>query len=47
MISSIIKTQKIFSVDYASQSDIKICVADYESKSDLSVFKFDYSIRAG
>ena len=47
MISSIIKAQKIFSVDYASQADIKIYVADYESKSDLSVFKVDYESRAG
>lgn len=38
MISSISRAQKIFSVDYASQADIKIYVADYESKSDLSVF---------
>ena len=47
MISSIIKAQKIFSVDYASQADIKIYVADYESMSDLSVFKVDYESRAG
>ena len=35
------KSQKIFSVDYASQADIKIYVSDYESMSDLSVFKVD------
>ena len=47
MISSITKAQKVFSVEYASQADIKIYVADYESKSDLSVFKVDYESRAG
>jgi hypothetical protein len=41
------KSQKIFSVDYASQADIKIYVTDYESKSDLSVFKVDYESGAG
>ena len=47
MISSITKAQNVFSVEYASQADIKIYVADYESKSDLSVFKVDYESRAG
>ena len=35
-------SQKIFSVEYASQSDIKVFVVDYESQSDLKVFKVDY-----
>ena len=35
-------SQKIFSVDYPSQSDIKVFVVDYESQSDLKVFKVDY-----
>ena len=47
MISSITKAQKVFSVEYASQADIKIYVADYESRADLSVFKVDYESRAG
>ena len=47
MISSITKAQNVFSVEYASQADIKIYVADYESKSDLSVFKVDYESGAG
>ena len=38
MISSITKAQKVFSVEYTSQADIKIYVADYESRADLSVF---------
>lgn len=39
---SILFSQKIFSTDYPSQSDIKIFVVDYESQSDLKVFKVDY-----
>ena len=47
IISSITKAQNVFSVEYASQADIKIYVADYESRADLSVFKVDYESRAG
>ena len=39
-------SQKIFSVDYASQSDIKVFVVDYESQSDLKVFKVDHQSQA-
>ncbi len=39
---SIILSQKIYSTDYSSQSDIKVFVVDYESQSDLKVFKVDY-----
>ena len=35
-------SQKIYTVDYSSQSDIKVFVVDYESQSDLKVFKVDY-----
>ena len=35
-------SQKIFTTDYPSQSDIKVFVVDYESQSDLKVFKVDY-----
>ena len=35
-------SQKIFTTDYTSQSDIKVFVVDYESQSDLKVFKVDY-----
>ncbi|MGB2434491.1 MAG: DUF6150 family protein [Flavobacteriaceae bacterium] len=37
-----VKSQKIFTTDYQSQSDIKVFVVDYESQSDLKVFKVDY-----
>ena len=35
-------SQKIFTTDYPSQSDIKVFVVDYESQCDLKVFKVDY-----
>ena len=31
--------QKLFSVDYESQSDLKVFVVNYESQADLKVFK--------
>ena len=41
-LPSLIFSQKIFTTDYPSQSDIKVFVVDYESQSDLKVFKVDY-----
>ena len=35
-------SQKIFSVEYQNQSDIKVYVVEYENQSDLKVFKVDY-----
>ena len=35
-------SQKIFTVNYSSQSDIKVFVVNYESQADLNVFKVDY-----
>ena len=42
-----VSAQKVYSVEYASQADIKVFVVDYESQADLSVFKVDYSSQAG
>ena len=42
LLPSIVFSQKIFTTDYQSQSDIKVFVVDYESQSDLKVFKVDY-----
>jgi len=39
--------QKIFSVDYESQADVKVFVVDYESQADLKVFKVKYESQAG
>ena len=41
------KSQKVYSVEYDSQADIKVFVVDYESQADLSVFKVEYSSQAG
>ena len=41
-IPSLVFSQKVFTTDYSSQSDIKVFVVDYESQSDLKVFKLDY-----
>ena len=39
--------QKVYSVDYSSQADVKVFVADYESRADLIVYKVNYSSQAG
>ena len=38
--------QKIYTVNYSSQSDIKVFVVEYESQADLKVFKVDYKTQA-
>ncbi len=35
-------SQKVFSVKYPSQADIKVFVVKYESQCDLKVYKVDY-----
>ncbi len=41
-IPSITYSQKIYSVEYESQSDIKVFVVEYESQCDLKVFRVEY-----
>ena len=41
------KAQKVFSVDYESQADVKVFVVDYESQADLLVYKVSYESQAG
>ena len=41
-IPYLVFSQKVFTTDYSSQSDIKVFMVDYESQSDLKVFKVDY-----
>ena len=43
LIPTISFSQKIYSVDYANQADIKVYVVDYENQCDLKVFKVEYS----
>ncbi len=42
-----LKAQKVFSVDYVSQADVKVFVVKYESQADLKVFKVDYESQVG
>jgi hypothetical protein len=39
--------QKVYSVEYASQADVKVFVVSYESQADLKVYKVDYQSQAG
>lgn len=41
-VSSLSYPQKIFSVNFESQSDIKVHIVDYEYQCDLKVFKVEY-----
>ena len=43
LTSSIAYSQKMYSVDYSSQADVKVYVVDYSSQADLKVYKVDYS----
>ena len=43
----ILKAQKVFSVDYVNQADVKVFVEDYESRADLVVFKVDFQSQSG
>jgi predicted YcjX-like family ATPase len=38
--------QKVFSVKYESQADLKVYVVKYESQADLKVFKVKYESQA-
>jgi hypothetical protein len=37
-----LSAQKVFSVDYSSQADLKVFVVKYESQADLNVYKVKY-----
>mgnify|MGYP006866123232 CR=1 FL=1 len=43
IVPSLIFSQNIYSVQYESQSDIKVYDVDYESQCDLKVFKVEYA----
>jgi hypothetical protein len=34
--------QKVYSVDYPNQADVKVFVVKYENQADLNVFKYAY-----
>lgn len=39
--------QKVFSVDYANQAEVKVFVVRYENQADLKVFRVKYENQAG
>ena len=39
--------QKVFSVDYANQADVKVFVVDYANQADLKVYFVKYENQAG
>jgi len=39
--------QKVFSVKYENQADVKVYVVKYENQADLDVYKVKYSNQAG
>ncbi len=39
--------QKVFSVEYANQADVKVFVVPYQNQADLCVFKVQYENQAG
>ena len=45
--ASHVNAQKVFSVDYASQAEVKVFVARYENQADLKVFRVKYENQAG
>ena len=46
-LSPYCQAQKVYSVEYESQADVKVFVVDYENQSDLKVFRVKYSNQAG
>ena len=42
-----LNAQKVYSVKYESQADLKVFVVQYESQADLKVYKVDYESQAG
>ncbi len=38
--------QKIYSVEYQNQADVKVFVVDYENQADLKVYKVKYQNQA-
>lgn len=42
-----VKAQKVYSVDYENQADVKVFVVNYENQADLKVYKVKYENQAG
>ena len=46
LLSLKMTAQKIYSVEYANQADVKVFVVDYENQADLKVYKVKYQNQA-
>jgi len=42
-----VPAQKVFSVEYANQADVKVFVVKYENQADLKIFFVEYENQAG
>ncbi len=42
-----VQAQKVFSVQYANQADLKVFVVDYPNQADLKVYKVKYNNQVG
>ena len=47
LLNFTMQAQKIFSVQYDNQADVKVFVVDYPNQADLKVYKVKYSNQAG
>ena len=47
MFANVVMGQKIYSVKYESQAQVKVFVVKYESQADLLVYKVAYESQAG
>ena len=47
LITSLTYAQKVYSVDYQNQADVKVYVVKYENQADLKVYKVKYSSQVG
>jgi hypothetical protein len=47
LLSPALYAQRVFSVPYESQADVKVFVAEYESEADLKVYKVQYESQTG
>jgi len=47
LLTSTAYAQKVFSVQYENQADVKVFVVNYENQADLKVYKVKYENQAG
>ena len=47
LIMDILFAQKVYSVEYENQAEVKVFVVEYENQADLKVYKVKYENQAG